>query len=322
MNRSTILTGTNNRKHRAVRLPKAKWVRSVTAADPLSAVAGRALRARLKLVGFYAPLAARHADVHIEYVHQLRVVTRRAAAALDTFDELVPERRAEKLRKSLRRLRRAAGEARDLDVLRTRLVEQGPLSRDALAPVLDRIARRRDQAQKQLIRAHERARRDGFKRRTKRLLRRVAWRADGPEPTLGEAAPGLLRPSAEEFFRCLVVGPADVAALHQMRIAVKRLRYSIELLANGFDRELQQDVYPAVEDLAVRLGQLNDHATARALLERWRSKHPEIPQLETLVAYEAEQLELSCRSLMQSWTQRRASCLEQRLRAFVAERPD
>src|SRR5207244_2166671 len=57
-----------------------------------------------------------HADEDIENVHQLRVATRRAAAALRIFLDCLPGRLHDKTRKALRGLRRAAGEARDWDV--------------------------------------------------------------------------------------------------------------------------------------------------------------------------------------------------------------
>ena len=54
-------------------------------------------------------------------MHQLRVATRRAAATVRIFDALLPQRRMRRLNKCLRKIRRAAGTARDLDVLADRL---------------------------------------------------------------------------------------------------------------------------------------------------------------------------------------------------------
>ena len=52
--------------------------------------------------------------------HQLRVATRRAGAALEIFRDCLPEKDYQTARKQLRRLRRAAGAARDWDVLQYR----------------------------------------------------------------------------------------------------------------------------------------------------------------------------------------------------------
>jgi CHAD domain-containing protein len=62
-------------------------------------------------------LAAKKSADDIEYVHQLRVATRRASAAVQIFAELLPKRKSRLINRRLRELRQAAGEARDLDVL-------------------------------------------------------------------------------------------------------------------------------------------------------------------------------------------------------------
>ena len=81
--------------------------------------------ARLGVVRDRLPDAVFHAEEDMEYVHQLRVGTRRAAAALRIFRRLLAQAPRRKTRKNLRTLRRSAGEARDwdvfLDMLQTRL---------------------------------------------------------------------------------------------------------------------------------------------------------------------------------------------------------
>lgn len=59
----------------------------------------------------------------IEHVHQLRVATRRFAAAMTLVEMLVPETPHEKLDREIKLLRRLGGKARDLDV-QIRFLEQ------------------------------------------------------------------------------------------------------------------------------------------------------------------------------------------------------
>src|SRR5262249_4315666 len=61
----------------------------------------------------------------IEYVHQLRVGTRRADAALRIFTACLPGEVYRKSRRRLRELRRAAGAARDWDVFLADLLMRG-----------------------------------------------------------------------------------------------------------------------------------------------------------------------------------------------------
>ena len=54
--------------------------------QPVSRVARRELARRMKRVGKYLQLAATGPEKDIEHVHQLRVATRRAMAAMDGFE--------------------------------------------------------------------------------------------------------------------------------------------------------------------------------------------------------------------------------------------
>ena len=99
---------------------KGKWVADASPDEPLADVARRALDMRLGLVWHYLPRAA-DKPAETENVHQLRVATRRAMAAMQIFDTLLPRKRGLWWNKQLKRVRQAAGQARDLDVLAERL---------------------------------------------------------------------------------------------------------------------------------------------------------------------------------------------------------
>src|SRR5262249_22855308 len=60
----------------------------------------------------------------IEHVHRLRVATRRAGAALRIFESCLPDKTFRRVRKQLRAMRRAAGEARDWDVFIADLLQR------------------------------------------------------------------------------------------------------------------------------------------------------------------------------------------------------
>ncbi len=86
-----------------------KWVQVATADDSVSDAARRSLQATLAAVQHYLPLAANQASQDIEYVHQLRVFTRRSMAVIEIFGELLPKQHAKWLNRKLRQIRRAAG---------------------------------------------------------------------------------------------------------------------------------------------------------------------------------------------------------------------
>ena len=103
-----------------------KWLTGKLADVPVDRVAKKALQARLRAVNWY--LDAVKSD-EAEPVHQLRIWTRRSAAALDLFAPTIPPRRRRWLKRKLRKIRRTAGRVRDLDVLLARQAAEDPSRR-------------------------------------------------------------------------------------------------------------------------------------------------------------------------------------------------
>src|SRR5262249_32604120 len=125
----------------------------------------------------------------------------------------------------------------------------------------------RGEAQEAVVAVHDRLRRDGrFARRIDKLLDRVRVRTE--EDRSGAATPFArwahrqLRAVVEPFLRAIPADHTDAAALHQFRIRGKELRYAMELLAGAFPESLRTELYPAVEAIQDRLGEVNDLATA------------------------------------------------------------
>lgn len=78
-----------------------KWIEGITA-DVTATEAGRhSLAQRLQAVQYYLLLAAWRADEDVEYVHELRVYTRRSMAALRLFSDMLPHRQSKWLRNGL-----------------------------------------------------------------------------------------------------------------------------------------------------------------------------------------------------------------------------
>src|SRR5262249_55244587 len=93
-----------------------KWIDGLSPATPIADAAKAVLVARFGVVKHFLPLAAERPNEDVEYVHQLRVGTRRAAAALRVFEDALPRKLLKATKRTLRRIRRAAGDARDWDV--------------------------------------------------------------------------------------------------------------------------------------------------------------------------------------------------------------
>lgn len=242
--------------------------------QPVGLLASRAIEGRLKRVAKLLPSAAKHPERDPEYVHDLRVASRRAAATLRLFEPWLPPTASRKTRARLDRIRRAAGPARDLDVIEERLSRLAAAggATTQLAAAIDRIRVQRAKAQKPILRSYRKARKQKWLgRHARSLLKQVEWRGEGPEPLLSDWAGGALIPALRRFVDRSFDDLTDTRALHRMRIAEKRVRYSLEVIGGAPDSPMG-DVMPVLVDLQRRLGEINDHHAACSLMLRWRDR--------------------------------------------------
>jgi CHAD domain-containing protein len=252
-----------------------KWIEGQPD-DSVEVVARRALEARLERLWHYLELSVLEPPSETENVHQLRVFARRAAAAMEIFDQWLPPRRGRWMRKQLKRLRKAAGEARDLDVLHMRWTDrlhEMPSGQAAL--LLEQVKRRRRKAQWPIEDVHHKLERKNFARRARKFVKRVRLRGDDPggcDQRFGCLARVALGKLVEPFLAAAGAEMADAESLHAFRIQSKQVRYAMEIFAGAFDADFRQALYPMVESLQDRLGAINDHVTAQTHLAAWRAQ--------------------------------------------------
>jgi CHAD domain-containing protein len=298
-----------------------KWVRKAKPRDSAVGVASQVLEDRMEAVWHYLELAATRPEEDIEYVHQLRVATRRASAACQVFRSLARRKRVRQLTKNLRQLRRAAGTARDLDVLCERLKKKAAGEPPAdLAEAIACVEQRRQKVQKPLRKASRSWARGKRKRELRRLVRRQLWCKSKKKRRFGEVSSQVLASVVNEFFDATSADLSKDESLHEMRIQGKRLRYTIELVASSFDETLRKEVYPCVEEVQDRLGVVNDHTTAQQILTEWfeDAQGEEFGHaLYDLAEAEKEQAEATRQEFLQWWNTQRAETLQERFRQLL-----
>jgi len=212
-----------------------------------------------------------------QIIHDLRVAIRRAAAALQLFHDWLPRRRSRTLQQSLRKLRKSAGQVRDLDVLNQFLSHvQAELPDSEGHPVEQRLAQRRRRACRKVARLARRTSRHRFRGAAKSICRRVRWRGTGPEPTWGELLNACLAPTD-----WLASGTRQLHGnrdedIHALRIHCRKLRYQLEILAvattpPSHDLSALVDALRTTQD---RLGDIHDAAMQRNLLKAWSQAEP------------------------------------------------
>ena len=209
-----------------------------------------------------------------EAVHDLRVASRRLRAAIALFGPCLP-RRAETWRREVRRITRSLGRARDLDVQIARVKSftrraGEPLWRPGLDRLLKRLGRRRLAAQSGVLKALERIESAGVLKSMEQALAKMAQTAWRKGPAAVEAY-RLAEKTVEPLLEDLLMHASDlrrheaIVRHHEMRIAAKRLRYSLEV----FERMYGRAVGPAlraVREMQTQLGELHDCDVWIALL--------------------------------------------------------
>jgi CHAD domain-containing protein len=285
-----------------------KWAEA-TPDEQVRVVATRSLGDRLEAVRDYLKKAAFEADKDVEYVHQMRVWSRRAHAALQLYRTLMPEWRVQRLAKQLGRIRRAANDARDDDVFAARLAEEK--KNQAARLLLDRVREHRRQAQEPIVAIYGKlSKGEKLERRTAKLLNRVGTgsRSLLGSDRFGDWAACRLQAEIEPFFLAAAVDLSITDHLHQLRIAGKQLRYSMELLGAGLPETLRSNVYPMIRDLQDRLGTINDLATAQQRLQRWIQESPskvERKFLESQWEIEQQRTATLCSEFLEWWNDHR-----------------
>jgi CHAD domain-containing protein len=237
-----------------------KWMTGLASSTPLVEAARRVLQLRLAGVGERLPPALVEPDKDPEHVHQLRVASRRAGAALRTFRRCFADKEYRWVRRRLRRVRRAAGAARDADVFLATLTARMRRAAAAQRPGLDFLlgyARgQRVAAQEHLLAANENAALswDDF------LLRTLA--ALQPSTTLiqslGDLAGFELPRMVHELADAAICDLQPYEHLHRVRILGKRLRYAMEIFSSCYEAPFREVYYPAVEAMQDILGLAND----------------------------------------------------------------
>lgn len=252
-----------------------KWIGGIAPHQLTRKVACHMLRTRLAAVWHWLPLAAQAHEADVERVHQLRVATRRAAAALRIFADLVPREIDRRMRDDLRRIRQAADEARNVDVFSQQFrhaadaMPGGPAARIVAA-----TEARRRQSRQPIVTLYGELTQQRFEERIERLVARVESSGKGRRKFGGHARRALRAP-LRKFVKASKADLSDDASLHQLRIRIKKLRYAMEVVAGAFGPAFRKKLYPRIGQLQDILGAMNDRAVGNGLFREWAAATPD-----------------------------------------------
>lgn len=295
--------------------PSSTWIVIENGRCSAGTVAARTLRKRLDAVWRELPTAGCRTARDAESVHRLRVATRRAIAAIDAFHDLLPAKRAEWFVKRLRRIRRSAGEARDLDVLTDRLAGEpseaaGGRARRRLVAML---SKQREVSRRPIRAQHERLLDADWLDHVERLIAGIG--AGRGQPTFQEYAQLRLRPLMRRFFEAADRKLRTAEEIHSLRIEGKKLRYAMEIFSSVFTPRMRARCYDALEQLQETLGDFTDHAAAADRFRRLaheKSAAANRDALARLRDHEEQLADEARRAFVKWWDTRRRRDLRRR----------
>lgn len=198
----------------------------------------------------------------VEGLHNIRVATKRLREATRLFIPAFGKRRMKSHLEHLERLNDALGKARELDVLGLHLQDLAAKDdrlADGLRPLMEALARRRAAADEQLMPVLDETLPyleqdfiELLEDRSKK--RRDVWKM--PFIELGCRS---VQERARQAFALEPVArdPDAVAEFHRMRIAVKKLKYALELFLDVLGKPAKK-AYKPISNLQELMGLVHD----------------------------------------------------------------
>lgn len=259
--------GRNSRSHLIKLMAKAKKIRGLDCEAPAMYGIRLALATRFNELLEWRKAALDWSDP--EGVHSMRVASRRLRSMSRDFLPYLPKRTFASTLKHFKRLADALGQVRDQDVAIQVLEEIEKTAPNEHAAALKLFIEKRKE-----LREHHRNELKALlgKNELKELesqfttaieeatlmAERRRKRAT-PPPVFSKVSQSIIRDRLKELEKRSdgLFKPLDVEALHDLRIATKRLRYAIELLAPCFPRSITTHAKRAAR-IQTALGDLHD----------------------------------------------------------------
>lgn len=202
-----------------------------------------------------------------EAIHDMRVALRRLRVVLKIARPVFGRFHIDMIRVSFTRVHRASGVLRDEEVLRETLTSLEVPSPAFAAWIATRA--RREEALRVIV---ERRLRAGDLRRPIRVLGALLTLPVVPHrrKPLAAFAHRAAERARKDVDARRDASPDDSIALHELRIAYKRLRYTTEIFADALPLDVAALAAPSAR-FQKRLGEIHDLDVARAVITRTRS---------------------------------------------------
>jgi len=237
-----------------------------------------------------------HGALHIEdpeYIHQMRVAMRRLRAALRIFSPLLPAIFISVLKDAFTPLMVQLGQVRDLDVLCAEIAapvldamtnERRSKNKPPLASLLSGIDQQRQHTRQQAMALLDSPAYGHALLTALQTLHQQETYASTSAPKLSRFAAKRLRSTSQKVLqRIRCVDYKNPTSLHDLRIAIKRLRYALDFFSSLTTLKNLQSILPQLIHLQETLGQLNDLSQAEKWLMAYAGEDTSLRQAVTLI---------------------------------------
>ncbi|QLH74698.1 MAG: CHAD domain-containing protein [Methanomassiliicoccales archaeon] len=209
-------------------------------------------------------------DADIEFVHRSRVASRRLRASLGTFYDCLPKDKRKVWMRTVKGVTRSLGEARDLDVQIEFLMSYISKKEDdaSLHRLLASLCKKRNLAQASVDRSVKELIEEGALRSLKDWCDDSLSYVDDLRAIKRKALIGAMAGIDDLFeFDRYVQDPSAVIEHHEMRIATKKLRYTLEIFSGVFEGGLRPYI-KKLKELQDVLGEMHDCDVWTSMLAR------------------------------------------------------
>lgn len=219
----------------------------------------------------------------VECIHRARVASRRLRAAMRMFADCFDAGKLKRWRKHVRRVTTGLSAARDADVqieflcgVLADVTQQACYP--GIARLLATLQRRRERLQPAVVGAVDRLEAGGVLRQIRDVAKGML--PDGKQEEIGTASPVSRAHTGRHIIANLqqmmqyqdsLDDPQDRRRHHAMRIAAKRLRYTMEISKPAYDHRLDEPVDVA-KRLQTMLGEIHDCDVWAEQLEEFAAK--------------------------------------------------
>lgn len=225
-------------------------------------------------LGIAGPAAA---DPGPDGVHDLRVATRRLRAALELWLAVSPSRRLDRARRALKNLGRRLGALREADVDLKELFDlrrRDPSHGAAIEFLIASESRERKRRVKALEKGLRRIDLEDFAKEIRSETDDALDAGNGEDLALSAVARRELQERLPGLARLLdhTLRHPTPAALHRLRIDLKKFRYSVEVCAPAYDGRRVPGLIGSLKALQDALGIVHDTNALHARIASLRAE--------------------------------------------------